>query len=86
MTGEELLFDLYFNKHTYCIIKKKIAYSQIKRQYVKDCKQQAEEQTKQKQKSNYVYLFIQNYRSHFKLIELNFLDMKSKIKDSLLLI
>ena len=51
MTDEELLFDLYYNKHNYDNAnilnnKAKIAHPQIKRQFVKDWlnKQQAKQQ------------------------------------------
>jgi hypothetical protein len=55
MTDEELLFDLYYNKHNYdnanvLYHKAKIAHPQIKLQFVKDWlnKQQAKQQTKTK--------------------------------------
>ena len=55
MTDEELLFDLYYNKHNYdnsniLYNKAKIAHPQIKLQFVKDWlnKQQAKQQTKTK--------------------------------------
>jgi hypothetical protein len=88
MTDEDLLFDLYYNKHNYdnsniLYNKAKIAHPQIKRQFVKDWlnKLQTKQQTKLKVgKKQYLPIYSEMPYS-FQIDLTFFLDMKSKIKD-----